>query len=228
LYGFFGGFALLATSSIVASNISFAIGFFYKDSVLRIGKKLFLKRWTESKWSALMKLLQLEGLKTCIAIRATPIPKEIAVPIFGAVGIKFKDFIISTVIHVFFSNMILSLYAGSTAKSIQDVVAGKANDSTKLSLGLTLGLLVVALIMGIWIGKRGKRYFDEAESIVEKTHQSQTQKTAVDSKAKGHDRGESSTNPMSGQSVATTTELQSNNQSGIVKGSEGSTDEHLI
>jgi hypothetical protein len=41
--------------------------------------------------------------------------------------------------------MILSLYAGSTAKSLQAVISGEANESTKVNLGMTLGLLVVAL-----------------------------------------------------------------------------------
>eukprot|EP00475_Leptophrys_vorax_P007056 TRINITY_DN1444_c0_g1_i1.p1 TRINITY_DN1444_c0_g1~~TRINITY_DN1444_c0_g1_i1.p1 ORF type:complete len:201 (+),score=33.30 TRINITY_DN1444_c0_g1_i1:779-1381(+) len=199
----------------------------YRDSVLRIGKRLFLKKWSESKWNALIRLLQTEGFKTCIAIRSTPIPKEISVPIFGATAIHYKDFLASAIIHLFLSNMILSLYAGSTAKSIQDVANGTATESTKVNLGLTLALLLVALILGFWIAKRGKRYFDEAESIVEKR---ESTLTANNNKHGGHtagahDRGESSTNPLSGSSIAT--ELPSNQSSAIVKGSEASDEHHI-
>jgi uncharacterized membrane protein YdjX (TVP38/TMEM64 family) len=159
IYGFLIGFGLLFVASYIAAIAGFYIARLARPTVLAYLKMLWRKKWSDKKWDALMVLLGTQGVKTTIMIRLTPIPRTLTNYLSGLSPVRILPYLLGTAVHLFLSHMLVYIYLGSTASDLSAIASGKVDESSKVSLGLTLGLLGVSIIIGIYMYFKGKKFF---------------------------------------------------------------------
>src|SRR5262249_791803 len=111
-------------------------------------------RFTGYRWNRLHRLISKHGILAVATIRMIPIaPYSIVNLAAGAVRVRFRDFVLGTVVGMSPGVVGITLFASQLEEMIQDPTG-----FTPIDLAVVLGLLVcVAATLRRWLGVGQKR-----------------------------------------------------------------------
>jgi len=150
IYGAVQGFFITMTGTLIGGILALlSLRYFFKD----YAKKLI------SSYPRLKKIVQIiggpDGSKMVAMIRLSPIPLGLQNAVFATTDVKIGPFLMASMFGIM-PHQLLNCYMGSSLRNIDDVLAGKSENS----LMLYAQVLVIVGIT-IYINSRIKREMDK-------------------------------------------------------------------
>ncbi|ETO09473.1 hypothetical protein RFI_27904 [Reticulomyxa filosa] len=109
---------------------------------------------------AMEHLIATQPFKTVLAVELTPIPMEWVNYLFANTEVRIVPFAAAVILTRFFSKGVLSVYVGSLAHNLNDILTGKVGISheTMISLIVTFVLLLASFVLSYVLYRKAKQW----------------------------------------------------------------------